>query len=253
MIGPKEFSLVGGLTKYRLWIHQPQEKAVELLSDFKCDITIAHIALDLLTPSKNDARELHGVITRHVMTKEQPTQLVTQFRNTTYFHFNRTKGPRRNLVVYSDKPSKVAPNTSCTHIEMRIAGARFLSAAGLREKTDVLRLDHQNFWAQHIKLVDIPSAQEMGEEWCSCFLKKRDGSSRRFPYGSRRNAIMRIGHRFERITAVNGEGYFTANDLAYKMVTERLMWPKLPRDMFKDAGVNLILPGRDNALWSPFA
>lgn len=253
VIGPKEFPLVGNLTKCRLWIHQPQQRAIELLSDIPCHITSAHVALDLLTRSKEDAKELHGIIARHVMTKERPYQLVTQFHNTTYFHFDRTKGPRRNLVVYSDKTSKVSSNTSCTHIEMRIAGARFLEAAGLRDNTDILKLDHRKFWAGGLRLVDIPSDEEMGEEWCRCFMKRPDGSSRRFPYGSRSNAIRRIGHRFERISAVNEQGYFTANDLAYRLVTERLMWPKLPAYMFRDAGVNLILPSRYNALWFPFA
>lgn len=183
------------------------------------------------------------------MHTSKPRERITQFHSTAYYNFSQTKGPRRNLVVYSDKMSKVLPDAFCTHIEMRIVGAKNLTAANIRYDTDLLKLDHQAFWKQQIKLVDTPSAEVLGTVWRRHFEKNGRRGTRQFPFGSREKSVRRVGHLCERMAAIDDSGYFTATDLQYLLSSLRILGPTLPATLFRDAGIDLILPEPGNALW----
>jgi len=246
---PEKFSPFDGCTKYRMWLHQPRREAIEALSGHDCVVTKVQVCLDLLTRSRQDAQLLHGIMTRHIRTKAKATEPSVQYKNTTYFNFDRKHGPRKNLLAYSDRQSKIAPRWSCTHVELRIVGSKHLDAAGIRHQDGLLNLDHRAFWEENIHLVDIPSAEEMGQEWCRHFEKAREGKSRRFPYGTRVNSIRRMGHSFERMVALHDSGYFRAHDLEYILRSYNVFGGKLPSHLFPRVRVESILPGHENGFW----
>lgn len=246
---PKSFKPFEGCTMYRMWLHQPRRAAIEALSGHVCYITKVQVNLDLLTRSRQDAQHLHSIITRHLRTNSKATELSVQYENTTYFNFGRTHGPRKNLLAYSDRHSKIAPEWSCTHVELRIAGSKLLDASGIRYQDGLLNLDHRAFWEENIKLVDIPSAEEMGITWCRHFEKTRNGKSRRFPYGTRANSIRRIGHSFERMAAIDDSGYLRAHDLEHTLSSYNVFDGKVPSHLFRSVRVESMLPGSENGLW----
>jgi hypothetical protein len=61
----------------------------------------------------------------------------------------RYTGPRKApnvLAVYRDRPSKVTGEVNCVHFDWRIKGAVALRRAGITSLTDLVELNHRQFW-----------------------------------------------------------------------------------------------------------
>jgi hypothetical protein len=79
-------------------------------------------------------------------------------------------GPGRRcsqLVVYSDRPSKVTGG-SCVHIEYRVGGTRALLNDRFPSPGTVQRLDHREFWQKRLHLMEPPSGDRLDRVPAAC-------------------------------------------------------------------------------------
>jgi hypothetical protein len=70
----------------------------------------------------------------------------------------RYTGPRKApnvLAIYRDRPSKVTGEIYCVHFDWRIKGVPALRRAGIISVTDLLTLDHRQFWRERLLLRDF--------------------------------------------------------------------------------------------------
>lgn len=178
----------------RLQLNQPEPDAFKLLERIAdhCLINGLEIALDLTLGDREEVCDLRQFIDA-VLVKPKPGKQGTDdagrrwpldYRGTLYFD---RPGSPTNLVVYSDRPSKMS-DQPCVHIEYRVKGKGAVKRFGVSRPGDLASLNLKTFWAKHLKLETIhrdPSV--VGEE----FLRGNPTyQTRRPPISQRKVGVM---------------------------------------------------------------
>lgn len=151
-----------GFWFWTLYVHQPSIEALQALqvSRVPWRISQVHLALDICTTDRADSDKLHRHVEQLLVPTKRPS-VATQhvLDQTTYFG----KGNRRGLevVLYSDRKSKVDKQSACLHIDWRVMGSVALRKAHLREPADLLRLNHRSFWDKRLCLLRAPPEDEL--------------------------------------------------------------------------------------------
>jgi len=246
--GPEMFFTYGGRTRQRLWLHQPTRHALDNLRDKDCSIFQVQVALDLLCASESNARTLQKHIEAGLIQSVHPYEPMTHVETTTYLAFSRPRGTGTRIALYSDRTSKVHAEFFCCHIEFRIQGAAALRDAGLSSADEIIRLNHREFWAQNIRLVHLPDADELGERYVRAYMKNIKRRSAKFPYGGRTAAVPRYGHLLMR-TARSQSGDTTANDLLHFLRERRPLGLGSVSNLFRPAPADWLLPAPHSGLW----
>jgi hypothetical protein len=144
---PRDFELI-------LTIINPDREGRRLIA--ACPWLIprsGEIALDWLTEDQCSAEALHRFFDQHFVQPWHCTQETTHYHATTYT--GPSHRPGRNFVAYSDRPSKISPESSCCHIEARYQGIVALRKTGIHTVSDWLSFDHRAFWQKHLRLYEI--------------------------------------------------------------------------------------------------
>jgi hypothetical protein len=136
-------------------MHQPTTEILRYLSGgFDAHvITRFDVALDLVTRTFGEAEALHNYIERRLVQPRRSPSGVKRFKSTVYY---ARASARNNIVIYSDKPSKI-DGRPCCHIEWRIGRGAAVRAAGVDSAADIVALDHRAFWAKRLVLRDLPA------------------------------------------------------------------------------------------------
>lgn len=157
-----------------LWVHQPTIGAIKLLQKTaRCELYAVHVALDVPVGPDGDLAGLRAYLGRHLQKNSRPVNPVHRYKDTMYVGglralrngltgVARMAHSRRGteLVIYSDRPSKVTGEICC-HMEWRTTGARSLGQQGLSTLAEVLRINHTAFWRDHLRLQAPPSLSRL--------------------------------------------------------------------------------------------
>lgn len=111
------------------------------------------IALDWRVDDQNSAKVLHRFFDQHFVQSWHHTQETSHYRATTYT--GRSHRPGRTFVAYSDRRSKLNPESSCCHIEARYQGIVALRKIGIHTPSDWLSFNHRAFWQKHLRFYEI--------------------------------------------------------------------------------------------------
>ena len=138
-----------------LQLYQPDDEALRWLANLGRQVLLnyAEVALDLVFNNKQEADAANELIRRYHIKKWHGSQLVLFCRGIV-----RYSGPRRAanlLVVYADRPCRLSGDVYCLHLEWRLNGSRALQRAGLGTVSDLLELDHREFWLQRLLLRQV--------------------------------------------------------------------------------------------------
>lgn len=256
-VGPEECRPEGGISFQRLWLHQPSQQAIEYLAGKPCKVSRVHVALDVIPDSREAAKELQKYLARTLLPSFRPFDEVTWFPEdqdrdpwitaSCYFGFTKSRGPGKTATLYADQPSKIT-NAPCCHLEVRLELSRTLAANGIQDGLDLLRLDHRQFWQNHLSLVQLPTAKALGEAWSKGFARRSRPQSKRYPYGGRTQAMYRIGHILLRASHDNC-GNPNSNNLLHLLLERRPLGTQSVQELFQRLDNSWILPPSLNALW----
>lgn len=114
------------------------------------------IALDLIVPTKRDARKIHMFFENSLSKRGKGRAKEARIFDgdagrTTYI------GPRgrpSQLVIHSERPSKIT-NQACCHLEWRAVSRRSVVATGINSFDTLLDFVHSRFWRKKLKLYEI--------------------------------------------------------------------------------------------------
>jgi len=150
----------------RLALHQPTETALHLLGEMiggGCLITYVEFALDLV-PTEYEMLDALRAFVDHTMTipvargrqsQDVLASLPKDVGRTLYF---RRRVATRNVVVYSDRPSKML-HQPCVHVEFRMRSTQ-LRKLGISGPGDLLAFDHREFWRQRLNLASAATSHD---------------------------------------------------------------------------------------------
>lgn len=150
-------------TRWRdgLTLHQPSVEALAYISSgFDAHVlSRVDIALDLLTATRADALQLQDYLERRLLQRwRRGNEPVVKTRGTVYY---KRAGGRNNLVMYSDRTSKVAVGQPCVHIECRMECAAAVKASGIASADDLARTDLKEQLKRRFLLRDLPTYAEL--------------------------------------------------------------------------------------------
>ena len=137
-------------------------------------INRVELALDVLTNTASDAEVLQHRVARMV---EKRWERNGAFESSGTVYIGRGSG-RSQMVLYSDRPSKVQRGRSCLHIEYRLRTVSKVREIGIRLVGDLVNFDHHLFWQQHLRLFQIDRAK-LGKMLARRYLNSRDRASTR--------------------------------------------------------------------------
>ncbi len=128
--------------------------------DPKHTVFAYHLAVDFVCETTEDALKVEAFIRQHlVQLYRRDEHQITVYKTTTYFRgANRTA---RNIVLYSDRPSKLS-DRPCCHLEFRLASRNSCKSFGVYQATDDIEdlagfLDRYGYLAQPVPatLIDL--------------------------------------------------------------------------------------------------
>jgi hypothetical protein len=244
-----EMPTYGGRVIQTCWLHQPDRAAIEGIVNTPASIVRAHVALDFLTTDRVQAEQVQRYLTPRLALRMDPTEPLYCDRGTTYFEHKAPSGRRRQIVVYSDKPSKVFGAGPCCHVEFRMEGARYLLSNRVRTVQDLLDLDHNAFWAENLRLFGPPKTREVGEYWCQSFVRSRSRRSAVFPYNDRETSIGRVGALILR-AAMNRDGQVVVNNWLHQFGKNYVFERCDMEEMLRALPTTDLLPPAGNGLWA---
>lgn len=257
-VGPPDWPLnVMRLTR-------PDREAIEYLLHESCRIRRVDVALDIVTRSRDVADDICDFILTGLVPNKVAFALITRFKGplgvTSYFHFRRTKGPYKNVVIYADTESRLHPGQHpCCHVEWRLVGNSVLSRYGLDHAYGLLAFDHRQFCEQNLRLFRLPNTEELGKHLLSMKMKRlRDpkdlhgrrlsrvrSSSRNVAARSSGNVVMRLAARDGRRVA--------CNDLLYVLRDRKLVGRRSVARSFLPLVADWLMPSTSNRLWRKLA
>jgi hypothetical protein len=144
---PRDFELI-------LTISNPDPEGLRLIG--VCPWLIpreGEAALDWCVDNQISADVLHRFFDQHFVQGWHNTQETSHHQATTYT--GRSHRPGRTFVAYSDRPSKLNPESSCCHIEARYQGIVALRKIGIHTASDWISFDHRAFWQKYLRFYEI--------------------------------------------------------------------------------------------------
>ncbi len=142
-------------------LHQPSAEALAYVSDgFDSHLlSRADVSLDLITGTFVDARSLQDYLEPRLLQKwRRGKQPVVKTRGTLYY---KRAGGRNNLVVYSDRLSKIEVGRPCVHIEWRMERAAAIKTSGIASTDDLTKIDLKKLLRDRLSLRDLLSDEEL--------------------------------------------------------------------------------------------
>ncbi len=142
----------------RMQLHQPMRSAFRLLEKVFGEksylINEVHIALDLIV-SRQQRERLEMFLDDHIVQRWHVGEVIYH-KGTRYSNWR--KWPNSQIVIYSDKPSKVT-GQPCVHVEWRSRGSTKVRQLKVKSFSDLIMLDHREFWRRHfiLEYVDVRS------------------------------------------------------------------------------------------------
>lgn len=151
---------------YKVDILQPDVATLEALKraagpDTQLEISYVEIARDYPVRFATEAQRLLLYFLRTATLRHGP-QVVTMTDNVMYYG---KPGRGLRLAVYADRPSKLATaarGQPCLHTELRLQGVEALRREHLLTLDDLISLDFEAFWKQHVGLWEFGSRTRMG-------------------------------------------------------------------------------------------
>lgn len=142
------------------FFHQPQPRIFELIEEHGLQLFQLHVALDLTTSTFDEAIEGQRFIEHRIQRSSRPVNL-SSWEGETTAYIGRTQSlAGAQIVVYSDHRSKVG-RFPCVHVEYRIRGVQALEREKFGCPSDVVALNHQEFWAQRLQLRTPPTFDKL--------------------------------------------------------------------------------------------
>jgi hypothetical protein len=142
-----------------LHIQNPSREALQWLRGNlgrKGLITRVDISLDLQVACDGSARRLQRFFEQHLVQRWRGRRITFRYETTRYWADSGLS--TRNLVVYSDQPSK-ATGTHCCHVEHRTVTAAACRCRGLGTFEEILHLDFRAFWERELCLKAIDAVK----------------------------------------------------------------------------------------------
>lgn len=258
--GPETVQIPGVGSFVKLWLHQPNSKAIAYLSGRGCRITRVHVALDIFGGDLITPRSLQAYLANVFLpnsTVDAPIVWATdkekQSNPTAYFRFRDPWRPGTSFAVYADRLSK-AEGIPCCHFEARVNLVKYLSAYALGSPEDLLLLNHTNFWMHRLTLKEAPSALRLGTVWINAMVSGQLEGGRHFPFtdlagrNGREYSRNRVGQVLRR-SAQDRNGEICANDLLFMLRTKRPLGTTPLSPLFTAIDNSWLLPPAHNALW----
>lgn len=180
---------------WKLVVHQPSSDSLlllEKLAEHKNAIpNEIHVAIDFVTETVEESRELGDWFNRHVVKRWHGKQKIGTYKGTRYTSQRRWNV--NQIATYSDRPSKVS-GVPCLHVEWRSKGRQPVKRSGIEVVSDIRRLNLRDYW--HGRLVfERPRVAVIGRMVCG----KRGEKARRQGGALMRHAMYAAGE--EQVTA----------------------------------------------------
>jgi hypothetical protein len=99
--------------------------------------------------SEEERDAAHEFVGRHHIKRWHGKQRAKVHKGTRYTGQRRVPN---KLVTYGDQPCRVSGEIHCLHLEWRLNGARALRRAGITTVSQLLELDHRQFWKERLLL-----------------------------------------------------------------------------------------------------
>lgn len=223
----------------RVQLRQPAPEAfrlLEVIGGDACMVNGIELALDLTSHDRRAVDDLRQFIDRALtmpMRKrrrdDRPMSHPLYYFGTLYHDRREAK---RNVVVYSDRPSKVN-GRHCVHIEWRAKGAARLRDLGIQRPADLIGFDHRAFWQEHLRLYAWDRAA-IGTGYCRSTPTYRVGDR---PWEGLGYDDRRFGQIIERAASVSQDG---ASAQSIRQWCRDLRWFKPTRCMVRLAADALL-------------
>jgi hypothetical protein len=141
----------------RVVLQQPDKKLLRNLTklDWKFKLHRLDIAYDFIAASITDAGSVTERLKSSIVLK-YARSLPFQYQTVTYW---AKPSASRNLVLYSDRPSRKS-GLPCAHLELRLIRTATLRRFGLNELEDVLTLDPVEILNRCALLVELDDGHE---------------------------------------------------------------------------------------------
>lgn len=239
----KKFTRADNTWFHVMFIQQPTIKALEILQGLGKTFRIlqVHVALDLLTENLDAARTLQRYVEARLAVSRRPTDYSeTVAESSVYFGKSVKRG--NQVVLYSDRKSKVQPHYNCLHIDWRILGASSLRNADLETLQGIAKLDHTEFWRKRLLLIRPRTYAEM--------ISARQRELKLRP-PQRAREVNEIHHEVRRARrAAQGLGDdLIAYDMLRLMNENKWLFGPKSLKLFSREPSDWMLPGAFNALW----
>lgn len=146
----------------RLWGHRTifQQPTISTLMILAQEAEAHHAKLCRVDIAYDFFKYSREWILQHVIFRRRRRGIMRDKCTTTYWAWtNDGERSGRNLVLYSDRPSKVAGKGNVTHLELRLLNAGAVRRAGFSSVRDLIRVDPRAVFEHNIKLVDFDGAK----------------------------------------------------------------------------------------------
>jgi hypothetical protein len=134
-----------------LQVARPKATIIPLLGEAR--ISYAEFALELTFRSDLEKERATEFVNTHHVKSHHRQQGIRFVQGVT-----RYSGPRTapNLfVTYDDRPSKETGEVHCLRLERRIRGSRALTRQGFSTISEILSVDHREFWQKRLNLYGV--------------------------------------------------------------------------------------------------
>ena len=147
-----------------LELYQPDDEALQYLATLDgVLLNYAEVALDWTFSNQQQVDEAYEFVRSFHVKRWHGEQWVVFCRGSS--RYTARQGVANLLVVYSDLPCRrLTEPTPCLHLEWRLTGARALQRAGLSTVSELLRLDHRQFWQARLLLRTVKQ-QALGHQY----------------------------------------------------------------------------------------
>lgn len=140
-------------------VHQPDLGYLEKLGHaLTGDYVINYIefAMDIVSSDKEKISKLRGLIDQLLVfeRKRSDSRFYFNHKKNTHYFGSRYKH-KDNLVVYSNRKSKLDNTKYCVHIELRFSGSKIIKDLGIYTIQDLINFSHENIWEQYLDLKDL--------------------------------------------------------------------------------------------------
>jgi hypothetical protein len=139
----------------RLQLNQPTLEALQFLSAIDSVLlNYVELSLDWVFDHVDARNDAYDFVCRYHVKQNHRDQGIRFVSG----GVTRYTGPRKApnvLGTYWDRPSKVTGEVNCVHSDWRIKGAAALRRAGITSVTELLELNHRQFWSERLLMRDL--------------------------------------------------------------------------------------------------